>query len=59
MWGLAVSAPFNGENKCCSWANFPGYKIGEETDGVTNKLTRKKNGWFTITEMEVWSLKHH
>jgi hypothetical protein len=54
-----VSKPFNGENNCRSWANNPGYKIGMETDGVTNKLTRKKDGWFTITELEVWSLKHN
>jgi hypothetical protein len=41
-WELvAVNEPFNGENNCCSWANYPGYKIGMETDGVTNKLTRK------------------
>ena len=56
---LAAIAPFNGENKCISKANRPGYKIGMETDGVTNKLTRKKNGEFTITELEVWSLKHN
>jgi len=54
-----VSKPFNGENNCRSWANNPGYKIGMETDGVTNKLTRKKDGDFTITELEVWSLKHN
>ncbi len=60
MWEelAAVYEPFNGENKCCSEANKRGYKIGMETDGVTNKLTRKKNEWFTITEFEVWSLKH-
>ncbi len=59
MWELAaVGEPFNGENYCCSRANKPGYKIGMETDG-TNKLTRKENGYFTITELEVWSLKHH
>ena len=58
-WELAaVWVPFNVENKCFSWANQPGYKIGMETDGVTNKLTRKKDGRFTITELEVWSLKH-
>ena len=54
----AVCDPFNGENKCRSWANRPGYEIGMETDGVTNKLTRKKDRNFTITELEVWSLKH-
>jgi hypothetical protein len=59
-WELAAyDAPFNGENNCYSWANRKGYKIGMETDGVTNKLTRKKDGRFTITELEVWSLKHH
>jgi hypothetical protein len=60
MWELAAGLePFNGENKCSSWVNNSGYKIGMETDGVTNKLTRKNNGFFTITELEVWSLKHH
>ena len=59
-WELAaLREPFNGENNCCSEANKPGYKIGKETDGVTNKLTRKEDGDFTITELEVWSLKHH
>ncbi len=58
MSELVAYAPFNGENKCCSRANKSGYKIGMETDGVTNKLTRKKDGEFTITELEVWSLKH-
>jgi hypothetical protein len=53
----AVWQPFNGENNCCSWANNPGYEIGNEKDG-TNKLTRKMNGHFTITDLEVWSLKH-
>ncbi len=58
-WELAaVGEPFNGENNCCSFANHPGYKIGMETDAVTNKLTRKEDGKFTITELEVWSLKH-
>ncbi len=56
-----MDTPFNEENNCYSYANKPGYKIGMETDGVTNKLTRKKDGYggFTITELEVWSLKHH
>ena len=46
--------PFNKENNCSSRGNNPGYKIEMETDGVTNKLTRKKDGGFTITELEVW-----
>jgi hypothetical protein len=54
----AVYQSFNGENNCCSFANKPGYMIEMETDGVTNKLTRKKDGGFTITELEVWSLMH-
>jgi hypothetical protein len=59
-WELvAWDEPFNGENNCSSWANESGYKIGMETDGVTNKLTRKEDGEFTITELEVWSLKHN
>jgi hypothetical protein len=54
-WELAAKdEPFHGENNCKSWANDSGYKIGMETDGVTNKLTRKKNVDFTITELEVW-----
>jgi hypothetical protein len=57
--GLAAwYAPFNGENKCRSRANKSGYNIGMETDEVTNKLTRMKDGVFTISELEVWSLKH-
>jgi hypothetical protein len=59
LWQLVAGGePFNGENKCFSRANKYGYSIGMETDGVTNKLTRKKDGYFTITELEVWSLKH-
>ena len=58
MWKLGAYAPFNEENNCRSLANGSGYEIGMETDGVTNKLTRKEDGWFTITELEVWSLKH-
>ena len=56
-----LGAPFHEENHYKSWANERGYKIGMETDGVTNKLTRKEDGLggFTITELEVWSLKHN
>ena len=59
-WELAAwTEPFNGEDHCCSLSDSPGYKIGTETNGVTNKLTREQVGGFTITEIEVWSLKHH
>lgn len=60
--GLELSAFNNsfikGED-CCSFANLPGYKIGFEKDGITNLLTRKRDGVFKISELEVWSLKHH
>ena len=51
----AYDQPFNGDNKCYSCANAPGYKIPIE-DGK-NMLTNKKDGNFTITELEVWEVK--
>ena len=50
---LAASwVPFNGKDKCHSWANEPGYNI-PLVDGI-NQLTNQKNGDFTISELEVW-----
>ena len=46
--------PFNGDNKCHSWANKPGYGIPLE--GGVNMLTNKKDGNFTISELEVWEV---
>ncbi len=46
--------PFNGNNKCASMANCPGFCIGLE--GGKNMLTNQKNGRFTISEMEVWEV---
>ena len=53
---LAAYEPFNGENKCYSYANCPGYNIPLE--GGKNMLTNKENGEFTITELEVWEVKY-
>jgi hypothetical protein len=49
----ASGEPFNGENNCNSWAKEPGYGIPVNWWG-TNMLTHKKDGKFTITELEVW-----
>ena len=48
----ASGEPFNGKNKCFSWANEPGYKIPLENG--KNQLTNQADGAFTITELEVW-----
>jgi hypothetical protein len=53
----AYNEPFNGDNKCLSNAKEPGYAIPVDGAG-TNMLTNKKNGWFTITELEVWEVKY-
>jgi hypothetical protein len=51
---LGAFQPFNGDNKCLSFANRPGYRIGV-VDGV-NMLTNQKDGAFTISELEVWQV---
>ena len=51
----ACYEPFNGNGKCRSYANLPGYGIPEE--GGKNMLTNKKGIDFTITELEVWEVK--
>ena len=50
----ASDEPFNGDNKCYSYANKPGYGIPNE--GGVNMLTNKKDGHFTISELEVWEV---
>jgi hypothetical protein len=50
----AYHEPFNGDGKCYSGANHPGYKIVIE--GGNNMLTNNKDGYFTITELEVWQV---
>jgi hypothetical protein len=51
---LYALEPFNGDGKCSSRANCPGYKIVIE--GGKNMLTNNKDGSFTITELEVWEV---
>jgi hypothetical protein len=48
----ANDEPFNGEMNCASYANNHAYGISVE--GGKNMLTNKRNGKFTITELEVW-----
>jgi hypothetical protein len=50
----AIYEPFNGKDKCGSWANNISYKI-PLVDGI-NQLTNQADGWFTISELEVWLL---
>jgi hypothetical protein len=51
---LRACEPFNGDGKCASWANESGYKIVIE--GEKNMLTNFKDGYFTISELEVWEV---
>ena len=53
----AYSEPFNGYTNCRSWAKKPGYDIPVDGAG-TNMLTNKKDGKFTITELEVWEVTY-
>ena len=48
--------PFNGQGKCCSNTNMPGFEIPQDENGL-NMLTDRENGKFTITEIEVWLVK--
>jgi hypothetical protein len=49
---VAWNKPFNGDGRCLSRANKYTYEIPLK-DGK-NALTNKKDGYFTITELEVW-----
>jgi hypothetical protein len=53
---LGAGEPFNGDKKCVSYANQPGFGIGVDANG-NNLLTNKKGERFTITELEVWRVK--
>lgn len=44
----ASKAPFNGANQCKSYANRPGFEIPLDEDTGVNKLTNRKDGWFTV-----------
>ncbi len=52
---LAAGSPFNGQGYCRSNAGCSAYGIPKE--GGKNALTNQDNGFFTITELEVWSIK--
>jgi hypothetical protein len=54
---LSAREPFNGDNNCYSRAKYPGYDIPVDGAG-TNMLTNKKDGYFTITELEVWQVTY-
>ncbi len=52
---LAADSPFNGQGQCESWTGHYAYGIPKE--GGKNALTKKEGYEFTITELEVWSIK--
>ncbi len=47
--------PLNGEGNFLSESKGKGYNIPLDKNGL-NTLTNKKDGSFTITEMEVWEV---
>lgn len=49
----AWAEPFNGDGHCASSAFKSGYEITVDEAGF-NMLTNKKDGDFTIAELEVW-----
>jgi hypothetical protein len=51
---LWADEPFNGDEKCGSRANKPGYEIVIEVG--KNMLSNKEDGYFTISEIEVWEV---
>ena len=53
----ASAEPFNGNENCISEANNTAYAIPADADGL-NMLTNKKDGWFTISELEVWEVTY-
>jgi hypothetical protein len=50
----AYSEPYNGLNCCISYANKSGYNISEK--GIVNMLSGEVDGFFTISELEVWEV---
>ena len=52
---LGTQSKFNSPDHSYSSANKSGYRIGVD-DEELNMLTNKKNGHFTITELEVWQV---
>ena len=53
----ASSSPFNGYGNCYSFANYPCYRIPIDGAGK-NMLTNREDGFFTITEIEVWQVEY-
>jgi hypothetical protein len=57
---LYASEPFNGNNKCWSYGNGPGYKIEKDSQGISMMTNLKCDGfstsYFTISELEVWEI---
>ncbi len=53
---LVCEEPFNKENNCRSFSNQGVYEI-KTKNLCTNLLTNQKDGYFTISELEVWQIK--
>ena len=56
----AYQEPFNKEDACCAWSNYPNgsYPIKVSSDDI-HELTGLQKGadcWFTINELEVWGI---
>ena len=49
--------PFNEDESCISIANGPAYGIPIDIDGL-NMLTNKKDGKFSIAEIEIWEVTY-
>ena len=52
----ASNEPFNGDNKCLSNANKPGYNI-PKVDGKNQLKNQGGSNFLTISELEVWLLE--
>ena len=54
----AYLSPFNAEKHCRSYANNTTYCITATDEDDINLLTNKKDGRFTISELEVWEITY-
>jgi hypothetical protein len=52
----AFDEPFNDSSKCRSYANKGVFGIKKNEVGI-NELTNRKDGCFTIEELEVYQVK--
>jgi len=48
--------PFNNKSMCWSWVNNDIYNMSIDSKGV-NLLSEEKEAWFSIVELEVWSIE--